>query len=313
MGKIFQREDRNKKDWYITYYEPSGHRVKQKVGPSKKLAEAALKKIEVAIAEGKYLEVKKQHKIKFKDFASEYLELHSKVNNKTWKRSDLRNITVLNKAFSTYYLHELTPHLIEKFKAQRAKEVKPATVNRHLACLKSMFNKAIAWGRFSGNNPVKGIKLFRENNQRLRFLEKEEISRLLASCNKYIKPIVIVALNTGMRKGELLGLKWRDVDFKRDIIHLYNTKNGEKREIPINDVAKNALIGVRKHPDSELIFTKKNGESYGDFKKSFLKAMDKSGIKEFRFHDIRHTFASHLVMNGIDLNTVRELLGHICL
>ena len=124
------------------------------------------------MAEGKHLEVKKQDKIKFKDFANEYLDLHSKVNNKSWKKSDLRNIMALNIAFSTYYLHELTPHLIEEFKAKRAKEVKPATVNRHLACLKSMFNKATVWGRYSGENPVKRVKLFKENNQRVRFLER---------------------------------------------------------------------------------------------------------------------------------------------
>ena len=121
---------------------------------------------------------------------------------------------------------------------------------------------------------------------------------------------MIFALNTGMRRGEILGLKWRDLDIKRGVIYLHNTKNGEKRELPINEQVKTALIRVRKNPLSEYIFCKQDGSPAGDIKKSFLTAMSKSGIKDFRFHDLRHTFASHLVMSGADLNTVRELLGH---
>jgi integrase len=94
------------------------------------------------------------------------------------------------------------------------------------------------------------------------------------------------------------------------VIYLHVTKNGEKREVPINEQVKTELIRVRKHPQSEYIFCKKDGSPIGDIKKSFLTVMIKSGIKDFRFHDLRHTFASHLVMSGADLNTVRELLGH---
>jgi integrase len=89
-----------------------------------------------------------------------------------------------------------------------------------------------------------------------------------------------------------------------------NTKNGEKREIPINEQVKSALIKVRKHPESPYIFCNKDGKPFGDIKKSWLTALNKSGILKFRFHDLRHTFASHLVMSGVDLNTVRELMGH---
>ena len=199
--------------------------------------------------------------------------------------------------------------MIERFKTERIKEVSPATVNRHLACLKSMFNKAIQWGKVE-ENPVKKVKLLKEHNKRLRYLEKEEIVRLLARCSKRLRPIVVLALNTGMRKGEILGLKWQDIDFKRGIIYLYNTKNSERREIPINEMAKTALIRTPKHPESPYVFCDKNGRSFGSIRKSFFTAMKKSGIINFRFHDLRHSFASHLVMSGVDLNTVRELMGH---
>jgi len=123
-------------------------------------------------------------------------------------------------------------------------------------------------------------------------LEKEEIVELLENCIKHLRPIVVLVLNTGMRRGEVLNLKWRDIDVKRGIIHLEKTKNDEGREVPINEQVKTALIRVRKHPDSPYIFHKKDGSPIGDIKKSFFTALKKSGIKCFRFHDLRHTFAS---------------------
>jgi len=113
-----------------------------------------------------------------------------------------------------------------------------------------------------------------------------------------------------MRKGEILGLKWSDIEIKRAIIHLHDTKNGEKREVPMNETVQKTIIGVLKNPESQYVFCNKDSKPYGDVKKSFSTACDKAKIENFRFHDLRHTFASHLVMSGIDLNTVRELLGH---
>jgi integrase len=305
MGVFFKNEN-----WHIDYRLTDGSRRREKIGSSKRLAELVLQKRRVEIAEGRFLDKKHENKIKFDILADEYLELHSKVNNKSWKKSDCNNLKILKAHFTGKNLSDITPHLIDQFKAERIKEVKPATVNRSLECLKSLFNKAISWQKFVGANPVKQIKLLKENNKRLRFLEREEIIRLLANCQKHLKPIVIIALNTGMRRGEILGLKWRDIDIRRGIIYLYNTKNGEKRELPINEQVKTALIRTRKHPQSEYIFCNKDGSRMTHVSKSFATALRKSGIKDFKFHDMRHTFASHLVMVGIDLNTVRELLGH---
>jgi integrase len=243
-----------------------------------------------------------------------------KPNNFAWERSTKHNIKWLKQFFSGKCLHEITPMLVEKFKAERAKQlksargertkqIKPATVNRSLTCLKSIFNRAISWGKFSGENPVAKVKFFKENNARLRYLEKDEIERLIANCSPKLKPIVIVALDTGMRKGEMLNLKWHDIDFRHSIIYLNKTKNGERREVPMNGFVSKALIAVRKNPPSEYIFPH-HGDKPSDLRKSFFTACKKSGIVNFRFHDLRHTFASQLVMSGVDLNTVRELLGH---
>ena len=113
-----------------------------------------------------------------------------------------------------------------------------------------------------------------------------------------------------MRRGEILSLKWDDIDFEHRIIHLLNTKSRKKREVPMNQGVFRALNAVTRHSKSEYVFCKKDGSVIGDIKKSFSTALKKSGIKDFRFHDLRHTAASQLVMAGIDLNTVRELLGH---
>ena len=106
-----------------------------------------------------------------------------------------------------------------------------------------------------------------------------------------------------------MGLKWRDVDIKRNILYLHETKNGEKREVPINEQVKTVLINTLRNPQSEYVFNY-NDRRIADIKRSYCTAVKKSGIKDFTFHDLRHTFASHLVMSGVDLNTVRELLGH---
>lgn len=297
------------KNWYIDYYV-HGRRKREKIGPSKKLAETVLQKRKVEIAEGKFLDIRKEEKISFNDFVDEYIEVYLKPNCRSWEKSELHNLNHLKSFFAGKRLHEITPLLVERFKIERSKKVSPATTNRALMRLKAIFNKAIAWKKYSGDNPVREVKFFKEDNSRLRYLEKEEIVKLLSKCRAQLKAIVILALNTGMRRGEILNLKWHDVDFRRNIIYLLRTKNNEKREIPINEAVRTALIKVQKHPESPYIFCDKTGKSFYSVRTSFFTALKKAGIINFRFHDLRHTFASHLVMAGVDLNTVRELMGH---
>lgn len=182
MG-IYQRDGN-----YFIDYRVNGIRKRHLVGPDKKLAETVLKKITVDIAENRYLDVKKEQKIRFEDFTEEYIECHSKVNNKSWKRSERHNINRLKRFLSGKYLDEITPQMVEQIKAQVVKDVSPATTNRTLTMLKSMFNKAILWGKFDGKNPVKGIKFYKEQ-PRLRFLEKEEIVRLISAINDNVYKI----------------------------------------------------------------------------------------------------------------------------
>lgn len=278
------------------------------VAPNKKLATAILNKRLADIAENKHLDIKKDQKIKFNNFAHTYLETHAKPNKRSWQTSDAKYLKTLIPFFGESFLYAITPEAVECYKAQRKEKVSVASVNRDLALLKCMFNKAIAWG-YASDNPVRKVKLYKENNWRMRYLEKEEIEKLLAASPFMLRAILIVALNTGMRKSEIQNLKWSDINFERGYLTLYQTKNGEKRIIPMNRSVRETLVSIRKNPESAYIFCGKNGFPY-NFRKSFETALKKSGIKDFRFHDCRHSFASHLVMAGVDLNTVRDLLGH---
>jgi integrase len=294
--------------YFIDYYY-QGKRHRQIVGNNQKLAGLILKKRETEIIEGKFLDIKKQQKIKFEDFCDEFYNFHVRFKKPSVIKSDTILLRALKRYFGPLYLYNIGPQDIERFKAERIKEVKPATVNRNLSLVKCMFNKAIQWGKVD-RNPVREVKLLRENNTRIRFLEKSEIQRLIDCCSPHLKPIVILAVNTGMRRGEILNLKWIDVDFKRGLLYLIETKNNTRRETPMNETVRASLMKVLKHPDSPYVFCNNDGKPYESIKTAFHTAIKRAGISDFRFHDLRHTFASHLVMLGIDLKTVQELLGH---
>ena len=158
---------------------------------------------------------------------------------------------------------------------------------------------------------VRKVKQIPENNKRLRFLSSEECQALIEACDSHLRPIVITALNTGMRKGEILDLRWDQVDLKHGFILLEVTKNGERREISINETLRQTLEALTRHIKSSYVFwSGEKGKPYQGVKRSFDSAVRRAGIKDFRFHDGRHCFASHLVMLGVDLTSVKELLGH---
>jgi integrase len=187
--------------------------------------------------------------------------------------------------------------------AKRAGIRRPATVNREIQILNHMFRKAL-------DNPVKHQRPLRVNNRRLRYLSLEEMERLLAGADDVLRPILIAALHTGFRRSELFGLTWQDVDFKRGVIRVLHTKNGERRELPMTDTLRDTLQHLPRRLNSDQVFPGKTGHGLVDIRKRFHRTLREAGIEGFVFHDLRHTFASHLVMAGVDLMTVKEFLGH---
>ncbi len=168
---------------------------------------------------------------------------------------------------------------------------------------------AIKWGK-TDKNPVKGIKTFKERSIE-RYLEEDEIAVLLEarekSRNRALKPIVITALNTGMRLREILYLKTTDLNFSNSIINIEDTKNGERGKVPMNKSLKKVLEEHLANHNFNYVFCDPHGKPYNEIRYAFKTALNAASIKDFRFHDLRHTFASHLALKGIDLYTIQRL------
>ncbi|MFQ5587986.1 MAG: site-specific integrase, partial [Nitrospiria bacterium] len=162
--------------------------------------------------------------------------------------------------------------------------------------------------------PVSKVSMDKENNKRDRWLSLEEEEQLLKACPLWLKQIVVFALNTGMRRGEILALTWKGVDLFRRTVTVFLSKNGERRTIPINQTVFCLLKEKSKvRPLSTyLVF---HSRAYTvinvhNLRRAFLSALTKTGIENFHFHDLRHTFATRLVQRGVDIYKVQRLLGH---
>ena len=147
-------------------------------------------------------------------------------------------------------------------------------------------------------------KKFREESGRLRFLDNEEVNRLLKNTPEQIRPIIIIALYTGLRRGELFNLEWKDIDLKRKVLNVIKSKSGKVREIPMNEFAYNTFLKLKTADNCGKIFNTVN------FRKLFAQAVKGAKLNDVIMYTTRHTFASQLVMAGVDLVTVKELLGH---
>ncbi len=296
--------------WWMVYQDLFGkmHFESTKT-PSKREAEYLLACRRKEIKEGKIPEVKKIRNYSFNQLAEEYLQW---ARTQRAYRDKSNRVKQLAGIFGNYPLRGFTSRLVEQYQIERLQRNKPATVNRILAVLKHMFTKAVEWDMVEEDvlKRVRKVKLIQENNRRLRFLSKEECQALVEACSPHLRPIVITGLNSGMRKGEILGLKWEQVDLRHDFILLGITKNGERREIPINSTLRATLEAIPHGLESEYVFVDRNGNPFKEVRRSFDTALKRAGIQDFRFHDLRHTFASHLVMAGVDITTVKELLGH---
>lgn len=301
---------KKKNRWYADYYL-NGRRIRevvsiQGVDPSKITLRGAqqafaIRKAEIAQGKFKIANVKKS--ISFEVLCTEYLENYSKVNKRSWRR-DLSSIKHFLDYFGDKKLNQITSWLIEKYKAERKKLVKKSTVNRELDTFRHIFNKAVDWG-YIDKSPYTGVKKFKVNNTNLRILSDAEFKDLYNASSASLKPILQMAVHTGMRLGEILSLLWDDVNLKEGHLLVRDSKNYESRYIPLHPELTSVLIDLKNRSDSEYVF---GGRT--TIKRQWANALKKSGIKHCRFHDLRHTFGSNLGMSGVDIVTVAELMGH---
>jgi integrase len=303
--------------YQIDYFDPTGKRVRKSF-KKRKEAVAELGKRVSLIAENRYLDVKKDYKTTLKELHRKYKENYkhqsSFGNMKKYCLENyvkyfgedalLANIRYVDlETYRNYLMGKLTWH---------GKKRSDASVNRELATIRHFHAKSVEWEMAESNPFEKGKSLLLKlDNQRIRYLEQDEIDRLIAECKpkKHLYRIVICAINTGMRKGEILTLKWRQI--RNGFIYLEKTKTKNKREIPVNDDLKLIFKEIRKEEGlkSKYVFTycQRNIERVD---RSFKAALTRAKIEDFKFHDLRHTFASHVIMRGGSIKDVQELLGH---
>jgi integrase len=214
-----------------------------------------------------------------------------------------------------YALDQVTPAVIAKQRDKLLKTRSPATVNRYLAALSKAFTSAVREWNWLNDNPLRRVAKEAEPQGRIRFLSDTERKALLAACRQSTLPelhlIVLLALTTGMRRGELLGLRWPDVDLERRLIVLHKTKNHERRSVPI---APDMVAMLRDHAkvrrlDSDLLFPSKEGRPV-DVDHAWYAALAAAKVTNFRFHDLRHTAASYLAMSGATTPELAAVLGH---
>jgi integrase len=312
---IYKRGD----SWYFQF-TVRGKRFQGAIGEvSKAVAREVAEKKRVEALEGKLVERAPKAPLfghhdtntgKFTDGVGEYFEFY-RENHKP--RSGQRMhyaLLPLCAEFGSKRLSEIKPFAVESYKLNRKKAgMADATVNRELACLKNLFTMAIKWG-WIRDNPVRQVNLFKERNARVRFLTLEEEAALLKYCSQRLRTLVLAAVDTGFRSGELKALRWAGVDFARGTVSVasYCTKNGDPRTNPMTKRLREALQAWK-------IVGAGNGDGFvfgpENWRKSFETAKKLAGLgADVVFHTLRHTYISRLGMAGVDIRTVQELAGH---
>lgn len=290
--------------WYIDYY-CEGRRIREPASKKEREAREMLEARKTDIKRGEF-RLPGKRKIKFEKFSEEYLE-YAKINKRSWMRDDVI-LRHLMPHFKGMALSKINPKHVEDYKRNRLKEVKPTTVNRELTLLKFMFSLAKKW-KYANENPVKEVKFFQETQYIMRILNETEIKQLVNASKGYLRSIIIIAINTAMRKGEILNLRWNDLNFDKEYISIKETKSNVIREIPMNSVVMATLKSIERKGD--YVFSgRKAGGRYTDIFYHFKATCKKMGINDLRFHDCRHTAATLMVTGGIDLVTVSKILGH---
>jgi integrase len=278
---------------------------------------------ESAIREGRHFKTTEAKKHTFADLADRYIKdvLPGKPKQAVRQQQQLE---WWKSKIGVYLLSDVTPALIAQYRDElangityRGKPRTPATVVRYMAALSHAFTIAIKeWGWLE-DSPTRKVTKPTESRGRVRFLDDDDRKRLLIACkespNHLLYPCVILALSSGMRQGELMRLKWQDVNLKESFLILHETKNGDSRRVPLSGLG---LELLREHAkvrrlDTQLLFpSERNPEKPIDLRKAYANALKAAEINDFHWHDLRHCTASYLAMNGASLAEIAEVLGH---
>jgi len=316
---IYERKGQGGDVTYYIRYQFQGTDIKERVGRKSRgftraTAKKALKSRLGDIARGQFSLEKTRRPVPFSTLLEQYEE-YARTNWRDFNKQKYF-LKALGKHFGDTPSAQITSWHIEKWKSDLRKTLKPNSVNRHMTIIKHLFKMAVVWGLVK-TNPTIGIKRFPEAESKTRYLDEDELERLLLACKEqkrqpWLLPLVTLGVHTGMRRGELLGLGWDNVNLDRGLITLQQSKTLKIKTIPINEAAREALMWLDKHRYGDHVFMYHWRKPIGkaNVQKSIDRVCSKAGIDDFTFHGTRHTFGSHLVMAGVDLVTVSKLMGH---
>jgi site-specific recombinase XerD len=320
MTRIYQRG----KNYYIDYaYQ--GRRMRKKVGTSRRVAELALNDIEIKIQRDEFKFIARDCPLDtLIDRFIKYSAVNHAPNTQTRYKTVLKNFRIFLESHPNIKkASQVDVGLLEKYKEYRRvsgpTHAKTTTVNIEVRGLKIMMNRAVQWGLIN-QNPATGVKLLKITDApRPRFLSENECQLLLSNAQGDNRDAFYILLHTGMRIGELINLEWSDVDFKRRKIAVRRKTDwipkGTERDIPIADGAYDILYRRSKQlsdSGSTYVFpSNDHADMRRRIKRALVSTAKRSGFPDItKIHTLRHTFASHLVMKGVDLPTVQKLMGH---
>lgn len=304
---------RNRVWWMSFSYQ--GRQVRRSTGTSdRRLAEGILSKVKVKLIEGEHFDKLEEQERTVKEMLERYTKERALGTNAVGIRRDRSVLKHLLPVFGSMVLAQVTPKSIAAYRTQRQVEkAKPSTIVKELGLFKAAFNVAIREWEWCRDNPVQRVSMGRVNNARVRYVDDATFERICFACPAWLKPIVVVARYTGMRRENLVTLMWSQVDLTRRFVVLEHTKNGDRLGLPLCEPVLRVLEELRrKRGLGQRVFMSADREPVtGDaIGMAFKRACSQAGVTDFRFHDLRHTFASALVQRGVDLYRVQRLLGH---
>jgi site-specific recombinase XerD len=296
--------------WWTCYFDGDGRKRREKAG-RKSAAIELYRKRKTEAMEGKKLPEKlRARKVSFTELAKDTLE-YSRAHKRSFGDDAIRMAKLMD-WIGDRSAESVTPQEIERWLSAKS-TLKPATLNRYRALLSLVYRLGMQNGKVK-LNPARLVRQRKENNSRIRFLSTEEEQALRkVMLEKYLKnlPQLELALHTGLRLGEQYGLTWDCIDFDRRTLTIPLSKNGELRHVPLNDEALSALRAAQEcSNDQPYVFLNRYGQRLVSPREWFDPAVKAAGLNAFTWHCLRHTFASRLVMAGVDLRTVQELMGH---
>ena len=292
--------------WYADYYA-NGERVIECTGMANR--RDAEKFLALRISEVQRGVFVKPVNTTLPEVGERYIE-YAKLHKRSWKR-DVQMLDNLHAFFGSAKLRDITPLRVEEYQRERVREVSPATSNREMALLKHMFNMAERWGQHQGTNPVRLVKFLPEDNLRVETVSEAEEQRLLLASPPYLRDMILFAINTGLRTSDIFNLEWTEVDIEQRRLKKIVKKNQRPLSLPLNDTAF-GIVEARRgiHHGPYVFYNPMTGDKFKDVKGAIAAAVKRAGLGKITWHMFRHTFASRLTREGVDIVTVKELLGH---